>query len=360
MLKTLAYPRDAGRKDSTIKTVDEFLEAAKVGKADVADACALLQRSYNELQDLGLEEQRLRASQVGGGRILHWLWSREKSLWREAFDRDFAGLLCWHLDAEGRDDFVAQWLTLMSRERNESPETQQGRQREMSEWTGPGQAAIVKAKLYWNGTAEAAIMAFSAALTRDRSKHTHMVQPTALLERTLKNAFVRPVSPAAFRTFLGLVKIAHNGQHQALSLSSAALFHPTSPQADDHLQVYRSEKLLESIRTWRIPGKAAQVNYLTRAIYILLLQGRYGDVKILEDIAVSLDPHSWSYRFKNYRECREDPKLEQFHLDSPFTQQVWDEIADEEKRTPQPRQQNTKWSRLFKKSYPSHKVFHPA
>lgn len=56
MLQAIAYPRHSGRTESAIKTVDELLGAAKEGKADVADACTLLQRSYNELQDLELEE----------------------------------------------------------------------------------------------------------------------------------------------------------------------------------------------------------------------------------------------------------------------------------------------------------------
>lgn len=60
-------------------------------------------------------------------------------MWNDALDRDFADLLCWHLEAEGKDDFVHQWLVLMSPTPNDRPETEQDRQKwyKESAWTGP-------------------------------------------------------------------------------------------------------------------------------------------------------------------------------------------------------------------------------
>lgn len=264
-------PANNGQEQaSVVNSIEEFEQLVEEGKANIATAWSFLERSQAKLSDLPLEKQREEAAKVGAGRVLSWLWRcREEDTRMVDLDRYFTLALCWHLAAEGKDDFIWSWLEVeAANEEDRSPETQ---------WNGRLLAGLVAARLYWERSADGAISLYLRA-AKDFRNRVHLVQAKICItkaicaERSSRRAVA--CSPSQFERFSDSLQLTNSGQRLAQERAYLAMSHPTHPDATPTLDYcQRRHDSPDDFPT--IKREAAQKSHamlMARASYILRLQ----------------------------------------------------------------------------------------
>lgn len=260
---------DEETQTSLVNSIEEFEQLAEQGKADVNIARSFLVKSMERLKGLAWEKQREEAAKVGAGRLLSWLWKyREEDTRQEDLDRYLPLALCWHLTAEGREDFIWKWLQIEAA--NVDVRTRD------TQWNGRLLAGMVAAQLYWDRAADGAIVSLLSA-SKEFGYRIHITAASGVIHKALVgNGCGKPVqcSAASFDKFVDGQKIAHNGVFLAQTRATLMLFHPSDITAMPLLQYFRQQSQYPEQYpiVQRASGQQSQATQMTRASYVLRLQ----------------------------------------------------------------------------------------
>jgi hypothetical protein len=254
-----------------VSSIEEFEKLAEQGKANIITARRFLVNSQREISKLPFEEQREEASKVGAGRMLGWLWRcREVSTRDEDLNKAFSNALCWHLTAERKEDFVWQWLKLHAADHHKLAKHQS--------WNGRLLCGLVRARMHWDRSADAAMELFVRAT--DMRKSVGLVHASVHIHKAMthprRSGDAHPLScsPTAFDAFVAALKHVRHGAQLEAAQAHLALYHPVRPDANKFFLHYqrqlRRPELYPEIR--RIEYQQQWACRMGRASYILRLQ----------------------------------------------------------------------------------------
>lgn len=255
---------------NAVSSIEEFESLVERGEADVSTARLFLQASMQRLKCLSLEEQRDKAAKVGAGKLLSWFWGHGKEETRNVdLDSTFANALCYHLFAEGKQDFVWDWLRI------EAANTPM--RGECTKWHGRLLAGLIAARIHWDGSADGAIALFLSA-AQEFKQSIHLVVTSLRIRIAIKSLGNEeqpmPCSSSMFDAFVESLKFTLSGPPLLREHAILIMFHPTRADATAALQLYRQQHQNPDM----FPGKVrrsvrqAHAYYMARAAHILRLQ----------------------------------------------------------------------------------------
>ena len=331
----VSFPLDNVRN---IASVVEFESLAAQGKAGAPEAMLLLARSQRDMEDLPLEEQRTIAGQVGAGRILEWILKTDHRYWDTILPRDLIRLLCWHLEAEGLSGSVVNWVNAWYT----NPDMRHGAVKAFNpyhkddriRWPERMAVAILEAKLYWaaDGTANDALEYVLSMFDGPIGQSADTRTVTIPLRAHLWHDQSRPCSARLYDEYIAAVqtgKVKRDFSEERdlpyrIDQGTVMLYHPTEATGEPLLLVWKGMKTREreAAQRWSDKYRWDMANQLMRAAYLLRLEGRATDAIFLEEISQDLHPKPWSLRRRLYTVWRQDRRLVDIHLRSPYAREL--------------------------------------
>ncbi|KAK4615378.1 hypothetical protein CLAFUW4_10482 [Fulvia fulva] len=304
-------PGSGAHNENVPRNIEEFQALAQQGTATIEIAQQYLQRFRDRTADLPHELKAQVASKARVAHILHWLWTaRDQETREQDLTKPFLQVLCWHLEAQGLQDYTWKWLDAQVEQLKHTP-------RHERNWLGRVLAAVISAKVQWHpeNDPDSGLQAFLHAMERYQYREADMpwAAPLTAMRKVLMQPATPPCSPDLFDQFVDAMWLTGGSKAIVGRLQTyPRLFHPTRPDALGFVQIQRYIK--ENPGALTMPptasGKDAMARYMLRAAYILRCQGRAEDAAWLEEESRSENSAVWSRRASLKDSLDRDVKLE--------------------------------------------------
>lgn len=272
----------------------------------------------SRMRDHSLERRKELAANVAASEILDWfLAEKSKYTSHKDYDDRFVEALCWHLYAEGHEQRLWDWF---AQEVHEDP----------SPRTTRILAGILDAKMCWDParSVDAVIQALFEAESKWDVKSPlafHKIEQRALF-RTEARLCSEQLYDRFSEMELGKYFNGSYADRREFKKALLDLYHPSKPSADVLVDVWRKREQHANKSSW-IPGLAPtnagfqhvglrrKVRFLTRASYILRLQGKDQDAEWLEGKIRADEGLSW---LKGMRlQLLDDPRMDGLRQQNP-------------------------------------------
>lgn len=282
---------------------EEFTELSAAGKATPEQARSCIYNLRKDLKSFPLPPgQKESAVQHAGGKVLHWLWNQPMSVRDElSLSRPFVESLCYFLVAEGRDEYVLEWLKLeLADEKRHADD--------------PGRhlwlAGLMVAQQDKTDSVILPLTTLRKALMEFRGRRLQCITfaATIAVRKMLRVEGLPSYPVELFDSFLKVQR--HCGSQRVTIWHEARmlLYHPTQPDAQLLYQLLQDQ----TVEAWK-GSEATQNEFgqcLLRGAYILRLQGRSQDAAWLEALLETKRPKLWHFRKRSYEKLDLDPKLD--------------------------------------------------